>query len=353
MRVLSSTLSNIQLRDTAVAGRSGINITPIGICAMSSSAASERPATDAGGATLSELVQYGFRRGVSYDLMQLNPNGTNPERFAINPVLAPGVSGPAFSTADLGPFMCNGTMWVPRVTGGTIRVTPLPNTFPLTSLYSALNSRFDQYVTSPCAPIGGPPDGNIKEYAYDVANSVKFMSPNTGKASALKTTARGKLETVADLPDDYPTPPSSKGDYGPLWAYAKAVKAPVPLNSPEPSGGFAPFLATDWEALYKQGPSASGYPSPPSTPYQAISGTNNYKSPSAANKPMSARHRRVLNIPLLSCQPSAPSGTNSPATVLAIGKFFMTVAATQDTLIAEFSGLSPAESISGEVELYP
>jgi hypothetical protein len=95
----------------------------------------------------------------------------------------------------------------------------------------------------------------------------------------------------------------------------------------------------------------STYPPGTATPYQAISGTNNFKAPSAANKPMSSRGRRVLNIPLLSCEPSVPSGAT--AEVLAIGKFFMTVPATQNSLVAEFSGLVPESALPGEVELYP
>jgi Flp pilus assembly protein TadG len=351
MKVVSNSLSAIQLRDTIVAGRSAVGVTPLGICAMSTAPAAERIAVDSGGATLSELVQYGFRRGVSYDLMQLNPKGTSPARFALNPVVAPGGSGPAFDTASLGPFMCSGRMWVPRVTGGDIRISPLPSTSPLASLYTALNSRFDMYAGSPCGAIGAPPDGNIKEYAYDQTDIVKWMSPNVGRAGAFTTTARGKLETVADLPDDWPTPPSSSGDYGPLWAYGKAVKTPSPLNSPEPSGGYSPFTPSDWVALYKSGPSVSTYPPGTATPYQAISGTNNFKAPSAANKPMASRGRRVLNIPLLSCEPSVPSGAT--AQVLAIGKFFMTVQATQNSLVAEFSGLVPEAALPGEVELYP
>jgi hypothetical protein len=209
------------------------------------------------------------------------------------------------------------------------------------------------YGGSPCNAIGAPPDANVKEYAYDQADVVKWMSPNVGRASALTTTVRGWRETVADLPDDYPTPPSSQGDYGPLWAYARAAKAPAPLNADEPGGGYPTFNATDWAALYKSGPSPASYPAVPMTPYQAVSGTIYYRAPSAANKPMSVRNRRVLYIPLLSCEPSPPSGANAPATVLAIGKFFMTVLATQDSLVGEFSGLAAPGSVSGEVELYP
>jgi len=39
--------------------------------------------------------------------------------------------------------------------------------------------------------------------------------------------------------------------------------------------------------------------------------------------------------------------------VQGIGKFFMTVPATQDALIAEFAGSLPDQQLTGPVELYP
>ncbi|KLU35904.1 hypothetical protein AB595_16015 [Massilia sp. WF1] len=355
IQILSSNLATVQLQDSAIAGRVSINVTPIGVCAMSAEKTAERKATAANGTVLSELVQYGFRRGVSYDLMQLNPNGTTPVRFAINPAAAPQTGGSAFSISMLKPFMCSGTMWVPRLTGGDIRVTPLPSTSPLASLYTPLNSRFNKYVNGSCEPSISPPDANSKEYAYDQTNGVKWMNPVKGTPAALTTRARNKLETVADLPDNHPALPSSPGDYGPLWAYARAVKAPSPVDSAEPSGGYTAFDASVWATLYKSGPTKqSNYPNLPSVPYQATTTTNGfYLPPTVASGTVPTRNRRVLNIPLLSCSPTAPAGSNAQATVLAIAKFFMMVPATEESLIAEFSGLIEEQSLTGEVRLYP
>jgi Flp pilus assembly protein TadG len=355
IRIISSNLSSIHIQESAVAGRTSLNVTPIGVCAMSTDKAAERKATATDGTTLSELVQYGFRRGVSYDLMQLNPNGSTPARFAINPAAAPGTSGSAFSVSILAPFMCTGNMWVPWLAGGNIRVSPLPSTSPLASLYIPLNSRFNTYVNGSCEPVVSPPDANIKEYAYDQTNGVKWMNPATGKPVALTTTVRSKLETVADLPDNYPTPPSSPGDYGPLWAYARAVRAPSPIDLAEPTGGYTAFDASVWATLYKSGPAKqANYPSIPGTPYQATSTINGFfLAPTVASGAVATRSRRVLNIPLFSCSPAAPAGANAPATVLAIAKFFMTVPATEENLIAEFSGLVAEQSLTGEVRLYP
>lgn len=352
MRVLATSLTSIQISDSAVAGRTSLSVTPIGICAMSSDAAAVRTAASGPGATLSELVQYGFRRGVSYDLMKLNPipGGTAPLRFAVNPAAVPGATGSSFSVSQLEPFVCSGSMWVQRVTGGRIRVSNLPTSAPLASLSAALNTRFDQYSGTTCTPRGAPPDINIKSYAYDVAGEVKWMSPVNGSRSAKQADSGGRIETVADVTD----PPASPGDYGPLWAFSKAVRAPSPLDTPEPASGYTPFAAGDWPTLYQAGPTAPSYPSNPPTPYQSgVATSGNYLAPSIANRPLAVPRRRVLNIPLLECLPAAPSGTNTQATVAGIAKFFMTVPATDDSLIAEFAGIASEHSLTGQVELFP
>lgn len=347
---LANNLATTQISDSAIAGRTSLKAIPIGICAMSADAAAARPATNPSGGTLSELVQFGFRRGVSYDLMKLNPNGTTPVRFAINPVAEPGKPSSSFTISSLGPFVCNGSMWIKGLTGGAIRVSELPASSPLSSLSAALNTRFDTYASTPCAPSGAAPDMNIKSYAYDQAGVVRWMIPDIGQAAVAITTDRGKSEAVVDLP----TPPASPGDYGPLWAYAKAAKAPSPLDAPEPASGYPTFSSTDWPTLYPSGPTSSTYPTSPPAPYLAsTSGSGYYQAPRFANRPMAIPYRRVLNIPLLSCTSAAPSGSNVDATVVAIGKFFMTVPATDDSLIAEFTGLLPFSSLPGHVELFP
>jgi hypothetical protein len=347
---LDRSLAAMPVSDSAIAGRTSLKAMPIGICAMSADAAAARPATSSSGGTLSELVQYGFRRGISYDLMKLNPNGETPVRYAINPIAEPGSGTSSFTISSLGPFVCSGSMWIKGLTGGAIRVSELPASSPLASLSAALNTRFDTYASTPCTSSGAAPDINVKSYAYDQANGVKWMTPETGRTAVAITTERGKSEAVVDLP----TAPAAPGDYGPLWAYAKAAKAPSPLDSPEPAGGYQTFASTDWPALYPSGPTSSTYPTSPPAPYLASTTANGYyQAPRIANRPMAMPYRRVLNIPLLSCTSTAPSGSNVTATVVAIGKFFMTVPATDDSLIAEFTGLLPPQSLPGHVELFP
>lgn len=344
--ILSPSRRTVQLSDVAVAGRKQIAVTPIAVCAMDPNPAVARSNP---GAPATELVEYGFRRGISYDLMQLNPNDTSPVSYLINPVIAPGVYSSAFDTSLMGPFMCAGAMWVPRLSGGAVRVSPLPSTSPLADLYTQLNTRFDDFSSQQCGPYGAPPDYNVKAFDYTQSGGAPWMVPGTGSAAAATTTSRNKLETIADLP----TPPAgtTAGSYGPLWTFAKAAKYPsyAALGTPEPASGYATFSTSDWANLYKSGPSASGYPSS-ATPYSATSGSN-YKAPSAANLDISTLQRRVLNVPLLSCPVTA--GANVPATVLGIGKFFMTVPATATTLVAEFAGVLQEQSISSQVELYP
>jgi Flp pilus assembly protein TadG len=356
MPIFSSSLNTVQISDTAVAGRASINVTPIAICAMSEDPATPRTNT---GLTDNELVEYGFRRGVNYDLMQLNPKGTTPARYLVNPVSAPGASASSFNTSIIGPFACTGTMWVPRLRGGSIHVTELGSTSPLLSVFKQLNSRLDDYTGGLCSPTSAPPDSNVKQYPYDTTGGAPWMSPATGTRAATSTTERGKLETVADIP-----PPGSiisgltAGSYGPVWSFAKAVKfSSYKAGVPEPSNGYATFSTGDWAKLYKagMGVSTSGYPTgAQSTPYDPVGSTNpnTIATPSVTRKDFSTQYRRVLNIPLLSCE-TVPTGSNVPATVKGIGKFFMTVQATEDKLVAEFAGMTYENALIGPVELYP
>jgi len=343
MRALSDTLSSSSVSATAVAGRSTINVAPIAVCALSNTAAAAR--VNPGPPAYSELSEYGFRRGVAYDLMQLNSNGTTPENFVVDPFDPPGVHGAASNTAPgfVGPYACTGKLAIPRVTGAPITVG---RPFPLASLVNQLNSRFDQFSGSLCSFATAPPDANIKSYVYNTA--IPWMSATPGAQGAASTTSGGKLWTVAD-----PLPAlggTTAAMYGPLWAYARAVpySSYVP-GSAEPANGYTPFNTSVWSSLYKPGvPVATGsYPSGVLTPYMATNGTN-FLAPSAAHKGIA--NRRVLNVALLSCPVGA--GTTTTATVLGIGKFLMTVPATGTTLFAEFGGLATEQSLGGAVELY-
>jgi hypothetical protein len=332
MPVISSALAATQVGGSAVAGRTAIDVTPLAICAMSPLSADKRQ----NGGGNDELVEYGFRRGVSYDLMDLNPGGTTPANYVVNPIAGVGSAGAPGDTDPLvvGPYVCAGAIASPGLVGGTV---PVASGFPLASLYMQLNSRFDKYDGNLCDFQGAPPDKNIKEYQLaDIAWVKKTPLTGLTAVESKNYNNNNRLQTIADL-----APPGGAAvDYGPLWVYAKAVRH----ASTEPPTGYVPFATTSWPTLYNT-QAALSYPGSP--PYKANNGSN-FNAPSTAHMP-GVPDRRVLNVPLLSC----PVTGGAPATVLAIGKFFMTVPATQDKLRAEFVGAVPLAKVTGEVGLYP
>ena len=334
-RVFGSSQTSAQTQSRAIAGRSSINLMPLAICAMSSSAATSRG---------SELVEYGFRRGINYDLMQLNPNDTSQgANFLVNPLAPVGTTGTSLGLSPdmIRPFVCTGTLGIPHVLGGKITVE---RNFPLGDVFTQLNSRFGTYA-SPCTSSTAPPDSNVKAYTYSTV--LTWMNNVPAQQSAVSRTSGSALMTLPDLPPADIPGTTTADMYGPLWLYGKPAKfASYTAGSPEPAGGYATFGVSDWPTLYPKGTPKlkpnNSYPSP--TPYAALS-----QSPPGGAKGVAGR--RVLNIPLLSC----PVLTGSPSTadVLAVARFFMTVPATSHELYAEFVGVAQPSSLFGQVELYP
>lgn len=343
--VIDSTFSSIDLTHVAVAGRTSIEVMPMAICAMSTTPNASRTNTGTSG-TSTELVEYGFRRGISYDLMRLNPGGSSPENYVIDPHLGPGVVSASSHTSasHVRPFVCSGKMWVPGLLGGTIKVA---KPFPLSGVYEQLNSRFDQYngaAADRCDPRGAPPDVNIKSFTF--GPGIKWMKTVPSVQSPPESGEASVLRTVADLPE---MPAGQTAEtYGPLWIYAKAVPfSAYTVGKSEPASGYATFGTSNWSSLYKPSPVANTYPSP--NPYLATSG-DTFERPSTGHRAFAQRGRRILNIPLLSCTTSPES--SGQGEVLAIGRFLMTVPATATTLHAEFGGILPQERIVGTVELF-
>lgn len=323
MPVLSSALATTTVSASAVAGRDSLNALPLAICANSN--------TDASSLASGELVEFGFRRGVSYNLMNLNPGGSTPENFLVNPLAFPGTVGTSMmGRMDVvGPFVCTGRMAIPTLGGGDITVE---RGFPIGSLYTHLNSRFGD-VTS-CQPTTAPADPNVT--SYDLTNAT-WMKYKPDGQSANPLASPNPLLTVAERPAG-----ATQTAYGPLWSYAKAAKytSYVANGGVEPATGYLTFSTTDWNTLYNPGkPVAQSYPG--ATPYQANGGGTPYQP---------YRNTRVLNIPLLRCPVAA--GTSSTATVLGIAKFFMTVPATTSALYAEFAGMNNETALGGNARLY-
>jgi hypothetical protein len=329
----------------AVAGRATTPVTPLAICAQAPAPAAARVNVGSN-SNFNELVEFGFRRGVSYDLMHLNPGGVAPEHFLIDPLAAPGMPGIAaeFATAVVAPFVCTGQLAMPSVMGGTLTVQ---RGFPLDALYPHLNARFDDYSGGVCLPETAPPDSNIKPYPY----TASWQTPAPAAQTAASWISDGsRLWTRADpLPGDAS---NTAPQYGPLWSGARAVPYAAYTAQPvEPVGGYSVFATSAWSSLYTPNPpAAAGYPTNKTnaTPYSQTSGATYFQAPAPEHQPGVA-NRRMLNVALLACPVAA--GTISHATVLGVGRFFMTVPATATSLSAEFAGTLPAASSSGMVEL--
>lgn len=324
MPVLSPALAETTVAASAVAGRESLNVLPLAICANADKPADTLPS--------GELLEYGFRRGISYDLMNLNPGGRPPENFLVNPVAPPGTVGETMKSRlnAIAPFICTGKMAIPTLRGGEITVE---RGFPINSLYIYLNTRFGTYA-APCDASTAPADSSVK--SFDLGN-VPWMKDKPDALSAKSLASPDPLLTVAEKPAG-----ATKTAYGPLWSYAKAAKyaSYVAKGGKEPPEGYDTFKATDWGILYDPGkPEASSYPS--TTPYLVNGGTTPYKP---------YRNTRVLRVPLLRCPVSAEA--KAAATVVGIAKFFMTVPASSTSLYAEFAGMDTEAALSGNTRLY-
>ena len=336
--MLSSSFSAVDIGHVTIAGKARLQVTPLAICAMSPTARARRQ--NANGTQYDELAEYGFRRGVGYSLMNLNPNGPTAMSFQVDPVSLAGGATTNFNQSIYEPYICTGTMAVPKVTGATVAVQ---SPFPIGTYYSHLNSRFDPY-SGTCDVNTSPPDSNVKQYAFA---GVSWMSTKaTVQVAKADTSTTAKLQTVAEIgPTNYPT----AVDYGALWSFARAVpwSSVADPAAPEPAGGYTSFNATSlvWSKLYGSASSVGTYPG--STPYLATSGSSYFQTPPTVARRPGARNRRVLNIPLLSCPV-----TGSTATVLGIGKFLMTIPADSGAIYAEFGGLVTDDQLGGPVEIY-
>jgi hypothetical protein len=325
MPILSAALAETHVQAQAVAGRDSLNAMPLAICANSNTPASSLPS--------GELVEYGFRRGVSYDLMNLNPGGRSPENFLVNPIAAAGTVGTSMmGRMDIvAAYVCTGQMSIPALQGGEITVE---RGFPIASLSPFLNSRFGTYVL-PCQPSSAPTDPNVTRFDLDSAGWMKDKPEGMAANSLLDPKP---LLTVAEDPAG-----ATSKSYGPLWSYAKAAKysSYASFNGVEPSAGYSTYGTSDWASLYTPGSPAALPNYPGTTPYQNTGGAGAYKT---------LYNTRVLRIPLLQCPVDA--GAQVKASVRGIGKFFMTVPASSTQLYAEFAGMENWTAVRGNVRLY-
>ncbi|WP_028104175.1 pilus assembly protein TadG-related protein [Pseudoduganella violaceinigra] len=357
----------------AVAGRFINYVTPIGVCAIDPT---RRNASYNYG-TFTELVEYGFRRGVSYNIFDLGSlGGAASDPYQINPVNSPpnACNASNSSANSTAPFMCIGNSAV--LTTGVGQV--YTNTGMTASLDKALNSRFNDYSGgSKCDPATAPPDKNIKEYLPGTGNPPAAWqdsgTTNLPSQQSVDTVSSGGLDTPKySLPFEraYPSTastrvptPATYPQYGVMWSYTPAVQAdgttaitPAQANGTKASskmygsltGGSLDYINA---ATYPTSIGA-GFTSDHAAPYNQASGAN-FLAPSGHT---GVEDRRILNIVLIDCR-TAPAGSGSCGVMNAvgIGKFFMQKKAdfsgSPKKLNVEFTGLV-APVPSSEVKLY-
>lgn len=303
-------LTSTSTSGVAVAGRFVVNVTPLGICALDATRATDRLAV---GATAEfELLEWGFRRGLTYNLAQLGPVAGPADPMLINPVDSPPQAcQPSNSSAAFtAPFLCQGNSALPSSmfaaysnTGGSVG-----------PVEKALNSRLDLYPGgTQCLASTSPPDTNIQYYFYD------------------RLSGRG------------------------TWSYSKAVRA-VGAGPTYTAG--AEFTPADWPELYGTTLAATAiaraaYPLA-GTPYSQTTPPWYAKPPVHAGVP----DRRVMNLALVDCAGvgAGPMACKS-LPVKGIGRFFLQEpvdlngAPATRTINIEFAGMIEPVPNS-EIKLY-
>ncbi|WP_420474704.1 pilus assembly protein TadG-related protein [Noviherbaspirillum sp. ST9] len=349
--------ANTNTFGSAVAGRFLAQITPLGVCAVDTIRGGRRTIPG----LPDELVEFGFRRGVSYNLPQLNPlSGASGDPIWINPVTAPPAAcNPSSSSAtSLHPFVCSGTSTVAAAVPGFVYANTGGSYGPMEK---ALNSRFDDFLGgNACDPGSAPPDINVKEFRAppptpgSIGHPREWMEPDPVQ------------QTISLNPTTFkPLTSPTQSQYGALWSFSRAVQATG--TSPNATAG-APFDASvaHWNALYAMNAPAGTYPtsvptppfpSNPEThpaPYRSTAG--NFFQPPNPSRP-GVMNRRVLNVAIIDCSSLVPGPGLSCAAlpVLGVGRFFMQRKAdlTGGTkrIDAEFAGLL-TELPPQEIRLY-
>lgn len=317
-QVMSSAHSNLATSAVAVAGKYVANITPIAICRMPDP-----------GTTPNE---FGYERGVSYQVSNANPIGPGT-MFWIDPESnAPGVC-PVINTNDTRPYICAGRTAYTPVVGGTVNTNPGISTPQLASL----DSRFDDFAPQgACDPTIAPPDTNIREFRFNATGTgtaQSWMGTDPVRQSIRFVDGDDPTQNCSPSNHCKPVPYNLRAttDHGVLWSRFRPAGRTV----------------SDWPTLY-YGNTATSYPE--SSPYEQTSGAF-FQAPSATRP--GANGRRVLNMVIVDC--SAAGGACRPAEVLGVGRFFMqrraNVPSDRDIYV-EFGGLLPTPLPNSDIKLY-
>jgi Flp pilus assembly protein TadG len=341
----------------AVAGRFVIDVTPLGVCAID-------PINRTVAMASTELMEFGFRRGISYNIPALGPLGASGVPMFLNAVDAPPtVCDPSHSNVPFtAPFICQGNS---AVGAGTSVYANTGGSYG--PLQKAFNSRFDFSSSftggAACDPVTAPPDMNVKEYDFTLSASSggpkDWMNPDPNPNQQGIT-----IDPATKKPLNWPLNPPAASDFGTLWSYSPAVRATG--TAPNLTAG-APFTLADWPTIYNAGLSAdtsgAGYPSsaaiPPfpagttAAPYNQGSGKYFAAPPT---HPPGTRSRRLINLVIVDCSGLGGGGLSCASLpVKGIGRFFLQTSAdlTGGTkkLFSEFAGLIEPAPVS-EIKLY-
>lgn len=377
MRVAGPAFNTVSTLGVAVAGRYVNDITPIGVCAVDPVNRTEKYTYPTG---LTELVEFGFRRGVTYDIFSLNPLGGGPsDPYLINPVDAPPTAcNPAHSSANFtAPFLCGGNSAI--ISSGVGQV--YTNTGLSANLAESLNSRFGSYQPAGrCIAASAPPDVNVKEYPFATSPTTDWMDPAgstlPGRQSvALDTNPlninkpKYRLPTAGLSPGPTPVPDASATyaqfpNYGVLWSYGPAYQANgnTPPNAgtaftPQQANGNPMYNASAID--YFDTTNATKYPLTAGTGFPAGTPAAPYNQTSGpyfqSGGPAGVRNRRILNLVLVDCRvPPVGSASCGRMTAVGVGKFFMQTKANFSSsarLDLEFTGLIEPVPTS-EIKLY-
>ena len=328
-------IANVNTFGMAVAGRFVVDITPLGVCAVD-------PLNHFGARLLStpaELLEYGFRRGTTYDLLSLRNIAGSSDPMLINPVDSPPNScSNANSSADFtAPFLCQGNSAVASNATAVYANTGVS----AGKVEAALNARFNDFGgASSCIPASAPPDRNVREYVVnDTANG-------PGKYMTLPNQSQQSQPIVGGLV----VPAVTASTQGVLWTYSR------PLQANGTPGAYTPgpaFETADWASLYNGQTTLAGqYPAAAGdSPYAQTSGPF-FLAP-GSNPP--ASKRRLMNLAILDCTIPAGSGACQQVPLLGVGRFFLqrraALSGSNKGLWVEFAGLIEPVPNS-EIKLY-
>ncbi|HEU4776709.1 MAG TPA: pilus assembly protein TadG-related protein [Telluria sp.] len=339
-------IPNMTTGGVAVAGRFVVDITPIGVCAVDPlNRIGARPTTPASGTPQLEMLEYGYRRGMTYDILQMKNIAGSSDPMLINPVDSPPTAcGASNSSANFtAPFLCQGNSAIANNASFVYANTGVS----AGPVEKALNSRFNQFGSgSACLASSAPPDRNVRDYPFgDLSNGpARWMNPVQTQQSQTHNAGTGLALNV----------PVSATTVGVLWTYSRPLKVTgTPGNYTEG----AAFDVSEWSELYYNGSPRNAvkpgsYPSGLSaSPYAETSGPY-FLAPTVNT---GAKDRRLMNLVILDCTIPAGSGACQKVPLLGVGRFFLQRPASMSGgskgLYVEFAGLIEPVPNS-EIKLY-